>query len=72
MNTVAEESFANIRTIKAFSSEEEEMEKFEKGSHQVYLAGRKKVFLTAIYSMLQQSLLYGAMAAVIYAASSLI
>ena len=47
------------------------MEKFEKGSHRVYLAGRSKAILTAIYAMMQQSLLFGAMAGVIYYASVL-
>jgi ABC-type multidrug transport system fused ATPase/permease subunit len=32
MNTVAEESFANIRTVKAFSNEDEEMNKFANGN----------------------------------------
>lgn len=52
MNTVAEESFANIRTVKAFSNEEEELKKFEKGSNGVYLAGRTKAYCTALYSMM--------------------
>ena len=36
MNTTAEESFANIRTVKAFSNEEDEAKKFEAGNSFVY------------------------------------
>jgi len=53
MATVAEESFANIRTVKAFSNEEVEFAKFDKGSHGVYLAGRTKAWYTGLYSMMQ-------------------
>lgn len=42
MNTVAEESFSNIRTVKAFSNEDAEFAKFEKGNTEVYSAGRRK------------------------------
>jgi len=42
MNTVAEESFSNIRTVKAFSNEDTEIAKFATGNLVVYEAGRKK------------------------------
>lgn len=42
MNTVAEESFSNIRTVKAFSNELAEIAKFREGNNVVYAAGRKK------------------------------
>ena len=42
MNNVAEESFSNIRTVKAFSSEEDEIKKFKEGNFIVYFAGRKR------------------------------
>jgi len=71
MNNVAEESFANIRTVKAFSNELAEIEKFQKGNREVYFAGRRKTIYTGIYSLLQQVLLFGAMAAVIYVSALL-
>jgi len=49
MNNVAEESFANIRTVKAFSNEAFEIKKFQKGNREVYLAGRRKAVYTGIY-----------------------
>jgi len=66
MNAVAEESFSNIRTVKAFCNEEAEMKKFEAGNRVVYLAGRRKTIYTGLFSMFNQIFLYGSMAAVIY------
>ena len=42
MNTIAEESFANVRTVKAFQNEDVEIERFSKGNEMVYQMGRKK------------------------------
>ena len=52
MNNVAEESFANIRTVKAFCNEEDEVAKFRKGVDAVYGAGKKKACYTGLYAML--------------------
>ncbi len=71
MNTVAEESFSNIRTVKAFSNEDTEILKFTAGNLIVYEAGRKKAGYQAIFAFITQILLYGAMAAVVYVASKL-
>ena len=71
MNNVAEESFSCIRTVKAFNNEEEEIEKFQKGNATVYRAGRRKQLYTGINAMLNQWLLFGAYAAVVYVSSIL-
>ena len=71
MNTVAEESFSNIRTVKAFSNEEAEFTKFRQGNMVVYEVGKKKAVYQAMFSFLTEILLYGAMAAVIYVATLL-
>lgn len=42
MTTVAEESFSNIRTVKAFSNEDEETRKFSEGTDAVFELGKKK------------------------------
>lgn len=39
MSTIADESLGNIRTVKAFANEEEEIVKFNKYSTQVYDLG---------------------------------
>jgi len=41
-STIAEESFSNIRTVKAFATEEHEQGKFRAENDQVYQWGRKK------------------------------
>lgn len=50
MTTIADESFGNIRTVKAFSNEDEEIRKFKMGSSLVYRIGRKKAFINAGYA----------------------
>ena len=50
MNTVAEESFSNIRTVKAFSNEVHEITKFESGNEIVFDAGRKKAQYQAVFA----------------------
>ena len=42
MNTVAEESISNVRTVKAFCSEDAEIEKFMEGNKVVYTVGARK------------------------------
>lgn len=42
MNTAAEESFSNVRTVKAFSNELDEAQKFGKGNSATYEWGVKK------------------------------
>lgn len=71
MTTIADESFGNIRTVKAFSNEEEEIRKFMVGNKLVYKIGFKKALLSALYSFLTQLVMYGAMATIIYIASIL-
>ena len=71
MNNVAEESFSNIRTVKAFSSEDDEIAKFYKGNYVVYQAGRTRALYQSGFAFLTQLMLYGSMAAVVYLASVL-
>lgn len=42
MTVVAEESYGNIRTVKAFANEEEECRKFVVGNESVYKLGKKR------------------------------
>jgi len=71
MSIIAEESFSNIRTVKAFSNEDAEMARFRKGNNMVYSAGKKKAAYQALFSLLTSLLIYGAMVCVIYVASIL-
>lgn len=71
MNSVAEESFANIRTVKAFSSELDERKKFFLSNNKSYKVGVKRSIFQAAYQLITESLLYLSMAAVIYVGSTL-
>lgn len=71
MNTIAEESFSNVRTVKAFQNEDAEIKRFKDGNEQVYQMGRRKALYTSSFNLLSTSLLYGSMAAIIYVASLL-
>ena len=54
MTSDALESFTNIRTVKAFSAETNEMKKFEVGNQKVFKAGMKKQTWTAGFGLAQQ------------------
>ena len=71
MNTSAEESFSNVRTVKAFSNELEEAQKFEKGNTATYDWGIKKSIWYGWFSGFVQVLLYGSMVGVIAMATKL-
>ena len=45
MNTIAEESFSNIRTVKAFSNEKAEIDKFKLANLAVFGKGKSKAWL---------------------------
>lgn len=49
MSTIADESLSNIRTVKAFANEEEEIIKFNKYSSDVYDLGIQKSYWMAFF-----------------------
>jgi len=53
MTSDALESFTNIKTVKAFSAEMTEINKFESGNISVYKAGIKKQVWTACFGFVQ-------------------
>lgn len=71
MNTTAEESFSNVRTVKAFSNEVGEAEVFARGNDKTYEWGVKRSVWYGWFSGLVQVLLYGSMIGVIAMATSL-
>jgi ABC-type multidrug transport system fused ATPase/permease subunit len=71
MSTIADESLGNIRTVKAFANEEEELRKFSVGSDEVYKLGVQKAYWMGFFGFFTQACLYGAMALIIYVASIL-
>ena len=68
MNTVAEESISNVRTVKAFCSEDKEIEKFLEGNKVVYDVGARKSAAQALLSILTSVILYGSMIGTVYVA----
>jgi len=65
MTIVAEEAFSNVRTVKAFSNEDAEVEKFALGNIGVYAVGMQKAYFQAAFTFSQQIFLYGGMAVVV-------
>lgn len=71
MSTIADESLSNIRTVKAFANEQEEIRRFNEHSDQVFKQGNIKAYYASFFGFMTQATLYGAMALIIYVASEL-
>lgn len=71
MSNVADESFGNIRTVKAFSNEIEEVEKFQKHNWDVFNTSKHRAVWYGFFVFLIQVLMYGSMSAIIYIAGIL-
>lgn len=69
MNTIAEESFSNIRTVKAFSNEKAEVDKFKLANLAVFGKGKSKAWLQSFQQTLTIFLLNAGLGVVIYVAS---
>ena len=52
MTTVAEESWSNVRTVKAFSNEGDEEQKFCSDNEAVYALGREQSLYEAAFGLL--------------------
>lgn len=72
MTVVAEESYQNIRTVKAFANEDEESRKFKKGNENLLKAGILKAAWMGGQTSTNTISLYCSMALVIYIAKILI
>jgi len=71
MSNVADEAFGNIRTVKAFSNEVEETNKFTVHNNQVYATAKIFAIWYGGFSCFTIVFLYGAMTAIIFLASKL-
>ena len=71
MTTVAEESWANVRTVKAFSNESSEIEKFDRDNEKVYALCKEKDWWESGFGLLVQILLFGSMVIVMYVSTLL-
>lgn len=71
MSSIADESISNIRVVKAFANEKEEVMKFNLKSDNVYKFGQKKFMWQGLFGFMTQISLYGAMALQLYVANEL-
>lgn len=71
MGTIADESLSNVRTVKAFANEKEEIRKFDIHSDRVYALGKKKAMWQGFFGFMTQITLYGAMILIVYVAGEL-
>jgi ABC-type multidrug transport system fused ATPase/permease subunit len=71
MTSTAEEAFSNVRTVKAFSNEVNEVLKFQKVNGLVYQWGRTKAMWSGVFQFAVQVCLYGGMCILIYVSSIL-
>ena len=51
MNTIAEETFANIRTVKAFATEQAESDRFRARNGKVFALGKRRAMLCGIMTL---------------------
>jgi ABC-type multidrug transport system fused ATPase/permease subunit len=72
MNKVSEESFSNVRVVKAFANESHEIERFKAANDKVYGRGVIKAIWSGAISFVIQMLLFGSMAAIVWHAGSLV
>jgi len=48
MNSIAEESFSNIRTVRGFANEADEIRKFREANQIVFKVGKKKAAVQSV------------------------
>ena len=71
MSTQADETLMNVRTVKAFANEDDEITKFEEYSYNVYKIGMKKNTWEAFFILITQFNLYWSMTLTIYVGAEL-
>jgi ABC-type multidrug transport system fused ATPase/permease subunit len=71
ISTLAEESFSNIRTVKAFANEQEEATKFKRENQVVYKVGIKQAIWVSLFNMVANFFFFGSMASILLVGSIL-
>ena len=71
MNTIAEETFANIRTVKAFNTEDREIGRFKEKNMQVLRLGMKKACLAGFISFAITIIFWVTFGGIVYTAYNL-
>ena len=65
ISTIAEETFSNIRTVKAFATEIQESDKYQIGNTEVYDVGVVKAFWYGGFNFIANLFVYGSMAGIL-------
>lgn len=63
--TMAEESFANVRTVKAFSNEREECRKYARENNEVYKVGFRKALWSGLFQCFANFFFYGSIGSIL-------
>lgn len=63
---MSEEIFSNIRTVKAFHNETNEIKKYRESNERVILIGHRRAVYSGIFQFMSYSLLYGTLVAITY------
>ena len=71
MSSVAEEAFANIRTVKAFATEDHECNQYMEKNEYVFQKAKKAACLYGAFSFAMQFIMFGSLDALVYFAAFL-
>lgn len=70
-SNVAEEAFSNIRTVKAFATEDRECNEYSVKNDAVYVKAREAALYYGFFSFVMQFVMFGSLDAMVYFASYL-
>jgi len=70
-SSVAEESFSNIRTVKAFATEDRECNEYSVRNEKVFVKARLAALYYGLFSLVMQFVMFGSLDAMVYFASYL-
>ena len=66
MNTIAEETFSNVRTVKAFNTENREIGRFHEKNLEVLKLGKTKACYIGIFSFVMTVIIWFSFGAIVY------
>lgn len=70
-SNVAEEAFSNIRTVKAFATEDRECNEYSLRNEKVFLKAKEQALYYGFFSFVMQFVMFGSLDAMVYFASYL-
>lgn len=70
-SSIAEEAFSNIRTVKAFATEDRECTEYAKKNELIFYKSRKVALCYGLFSFAMQIIMFGSLDALVYFAAYL-